>query len=161
MLEEQATVVAVDGEHAWVETERASGCGQCSSRQGCGTAALGQVMGNRTTRVRALNAIEARPGDRVVIALREDALVGGSVVVYLLPLAGLISGAGVFQLLVGAAGPEWPVVLGGVLGLIGGLWGTRRVSRRMAGDPRYQPELVRNLSVVGVPTFVKTPRAPT
>ncbi|MBT8117314.1 MAG: SoxR reducing system RseC family protein, partial [Gammaproteobacteria bacterium] len=36
MLEETGRVVAIDGEYAWIESERTPSCGGCAARRGCG-----------------------------------------------------------------------------------------------------------------------------
>ena len=80
----------VEGEFAWVETRRASTCGGCAGTAGCGTAVLGRVLGTRGIQVKARNVSGISAGDRVVIGVRERALVRGSLVVYAVPLVGLL-----------------------------------------------------------------------
>lgn len=49
--------------------------------------------GDRTTRVRAISTLSLQTGDSVIIGLAEGALLRGSLLVYLLPMALLLVGA--------------------------------------------------------------------
>jgi sigma-E factor negative regulatory protein RseC len=146
MIEEQARVLAVDGDVAWVETQRQSTCGSCAANKGCGTSVLAQVLGRRRTRVRVINPIGARVGDQVVLGIEEGALVRGSAALYGLPLLSLIAGALVADW-VGPAGvnADLRAILGGTLGLAAGLWFMRRFADAARYDRRYQPVVLRRL----------------
>jgi sigma-E factor negative regulatory protein RseC len=81
--------------------------------------------------MRVRNPIRAQPGDRVVIGVHERGVVRASLLLYMLPLLGLILFA-VFGGLVGerflAVASELPSIIGGLLGLLGGLALVRRGS---------------------------------
>lgn len=143
MLEETGRVVQVRGDAAWVETERTSTCVGCAAKSGCGIAVLSRVMGVRRNRVRALNPVHACTGDRVVIGLQEDALVRGSLAMYLIPLMGLLAGA-IFGQSVG--GTESLSIFFAALGLGGGLAWLRWFGRRIRGDQQYQAMVLRRVS---------------
>lgn len=148
MIEETARVVAAEGEFVWVETQRQSTCGGCAARQGCGTATLAKVLGRRRTRVRALNRDAARVGDRVVVGIDEQALVRGSLAVYAVPLLGLLAGGvlgALLQTRLQLAG-EALTLVAGVAGLIVGLLWVKGFTRRIRGDSRYQPVVLRRLA---------------
>jgi sigma-E factor negative regulatory protein RseC len=148
MIEETARVVAAEGEFVWVETQRQSTCGGCAARQGCGTATLAKVLGRRRTRVRALNRDAARVGDRVVVGIDEQALVRGSLAVYAVPLLGLLAGGvlgALLQTRLQLAG-EALTLIAGVAGLIAGLLWVKGFTRRIRGDSRYQPVVLRRLA---------------
>lgn len=157
MIEESARVVALDGDFAWVETERKSACGTCAANKGCGTAALAKVMGNRRTRVRALNQLGVAVGDEVLIGLEERALVRGSLAVYAVPLLALLAAALFGQYMAGRLGladVEASTILAGLAGLAGGLVWLRGFGHRIQHDRRYQPVILRR---AGAPpgTWVK------
>jgi len=148
VIEETVTVVGTEGEFAWVQAPRASACGTCASEQSCGTATLSKVLGGRQTRVRALNTIGARAGERVVIGMNEAALVRGSLAVYLVPILALLGGGGLGQMLAGRlsivsaeAAASWL----GFAGLLGGLLWVRGFGRRILNDTRFQPVLLRRI----------------
>ncbi|MGE0080624.1 MAG: SoxR reducing system RseC family protein [Thiohalomonadaceae bacterium] len=146
MIEETVQVYAAEGETAWVEViQRKTSCGQCVARSGCGTSALSKVLGQRRLRMAALNPIGARPGDRVIIGLRDDALVRGSVAVYLVPLLAMLAAALIGDAL--APGQDLAVALAGLMGLAAGFGWVHVFGRRAAADPRYRPVILRQASV--------------
>ncbi len=148
MLEENGKVLELEEQYAWVETERNSSCSSCAARSGCGTGVLAKVLGRRHGKVRAINSIAARTGDRVVLGLAEDALLQGSAAVYLAPLASMLVSAGGGEWLAGSlelADPDAVSVVFGLLGLGIGLAWLRRFSRSVRDSARYQPMLIRKL----------------
>lgn len=144
MIEELAVVVEAGDGYAWVETQRRSACGACSAGDGCGTATLAKVWGERRVRVRAISTWPLRSGDAVIVGLAEGALLGGSLLVYLLPIVLLLAGALLGQAAFAGAGEE-PVILAGAAGLGLGFLAARLVSRRLRNDARFQPVVMRRL----------------
>jgi sigma-E factor negative regulatory protein RseC len=149
MIEENAQVVRVDGEGIWVRTVRRSTCSGCSAQQGCGTAVLSKVLGNRRTLVRVLSDLPLREGEQVVIGISGQALVRGSLAVYAVPLLGLLLGAVLGQ--AGAGQGLWPNVesaslVCGMGGLAAGLLWLKRFTRRIQSDHHYQPVVLRRLA---------------
>jgi sigma-E factor negative regulatory protein RseC len=139
MIEQTAHVVALEGEFAWVQTARKNSCQHCHTH-GCRNAVLGRLLGERTHRMRVLNHAAAEVGEKVLIGLREEALVRGSLAVYLVPLLGLLILAPVGE----AIAAYWEMgeglsVLSGLGGLaMGSLW-VRAYSIKTQRDMRYQP----------------------
>lgn len=113
MLEEQVTVTAVDGQTAWVEAVPA--CGGCS--QTCASALL-YKLGRRRPPLAVRCQLAVQPGDRVMIGIDERALLWGSLLVYMLPLCGLLGGAALAELLASAWGTvaDWPVLVSASVG---------------------------------------------
>lgn len=151
MIEENAQVVALQGDAAWVETRRRSACGSCTAHPGCGSAALGKLLGRRPTRVRVVNTVGAQPGEQVVIGIDESAIVHGSVLVYLMPLLALLGGAilGEAWLRAYAGGHEWPVIAAAVAGLVLGLAWVRVRAQRLGREARFQPTILRRAAPGG------------
>ena len=153
MLEETAQVVRIKGNEVWVETQRRSSCSSCSAEKGCGTATLSKVLGNRRNVVRVLSAMPLRVGDLVVIGIREQALVRGSLAVYAVPillllLGGLIGELGAEQFIWENA--EFASVTLGISGLIAALVWLKRFTRRIRNDPNFQPVVLRRQTSAGV-----------
>ncbi len=117
MIEEDAVVTIVEGARVAVEKERRSACSNC--QQTCASGVTGRLFGSKTVRLWASSTWELKPGDRVVIGLREDALVQGAFMVYLLPLFGLFVGA----LLGNAIAAQTAVVSADSFSAVGGLLG--------------------------------------
>lgn len=146
MLEESGRVVDVEGEFAWVESDRTTACGGCSARAGCGTGAIASVLGRKRLRLRAVNTAEAHIGDRVVIGIAESGVVRGSLAVYAVPLAGLFAGAiaGQFAGMQIAPGTgDFPAIAGALAGMAAGLAWLRRFSRVTQTDAAFQPVVLR------------------
>jgi len=149
MIEETALVTSRDGAYAEVETRRTSACGRCQAGSVCGTPLLQRFFGYRKVSIKALNPIDAGPGDEVVVGLQESALSRASFLFYLLPVLLLIGFAVVGQWL--AEKTELAVteplsVIGGLLGLATGLLWARRNAVRFGRDRRYQAVILRRAS---------------
>ena len=146
MIEESGQVVEVQGEFAWIESERTSTCGSCAVRKGCGTSAIAKVLGQRRVRLRVLNRIHASVGDNVVIGIAESGLVRGSLAVYAAPLLGLFAGALAGQLLAKqlfGMSSDLLAIAGAISGFVAALIWLKRFSRNTEKDTAYQPVVLR------------------
>ncbi|MBL1276218.1 MAG: SoxR reducing system RseC family protein [Ectothiorhodospiraceae bacterium] len=150
MIEEHALVVALNAEGVWVETQRRSVCGSCAVNKGCGTATLAKVLGNKRSQVRALNpkSTSVTVGDEVIIGINEQALVRGSLAVYIVPLLALFV-FGVLGQMLGTQllieSHEGMTIVFSLIGLALGFAWVSRFTRRIGGDRRYQPVLLRRV----------------
>jgi len=146
MIEETGQVVDVQGDFAWIESERTSTCGACNVRKGCGTAVLAKVLGQRRVNLRVINRIDAQVGDAVVIGISESGLVRGSLAVYAAPLSGLFAGAIAGNGLghyFSPASTDLLAIAGALAGLSAGLFWLKRFSRLTETDASYQPVILR------------------
>ncbi|MCU7904686.1 MAG: SoxR reducing system RseC family protein [Candidatus Thiodiazotropha sp. (ex Epidulcina cf. delphinae)] len=153
MIEEPATVVSLDEQYAVVVTEQRAACGSCRSAGGCSTTLLAGLFKRRHNQLTVLNPIQAKPGERVIIGLREQTLLKVSVLAYLLPLVCMIAAAILMQGLTAHFawhGGELSLVVGGLLGLIAGLLPLRRLTGRKGGDPGYQVVILRQAGTTSV-----------
>lgn len=138
MIETPARVVRVDGACAWVVSEAPSSCGACGGK-GCGSSVFNRLWHPDNPEFQVDNPIDASPGEAVVVGLPEGALLRASGAAYVVPLAALLLGAGLGQVMgrmSGADGSgELAAALGGLTGLLlAGLWLKRRRPGQ-AGDP--------------------------
>jgi sigma-E factor negative regulatory protein RseC len=148
MIEESATVLACDEDFAFVETQVQAACGACQAQSGCSTSVLSGLFKRRNNRLKVLNPIQAKPGQRVIIGIQEQALVSVSLVAYLLPLLSLILGAVGIQEATEYwqwQGGELGSILGGLSGLIIGLYLVRSFSYRHQHDQSYQAVILRQV----------------
>lgn len=146
MIEQDAIVVELEGDAAWVETARQSVCGACAMNKGCGAGVLAKAFGFRSPALRVLNTAHAAVGEQVVLGIDERALVRGSLAAYLAPLLSMLLFALGGEAVSNAwapAGGEAVTVLAGVAGLAAGFLWLRRHSRRIRVDTRYQPVILR------------------
>ena len=144
MIEETAHVVEAEGEFAWVETEQRSSCGSCSAK-GCGTGALSKILGRRSQRLKVRNPIDAKRGDEVVLGIREQDLLKGSLAVYIVPLLAMLAGA----LLGEGLAPQWESegealsLLCGLLGLAAGFLWLHHYNRGLSRSGRLMAVILR------------------
>ena len=92
-IQEEGVIVAVSTDGVWVETQRQSGCQSCSSRGGCGVGIMQKALNRRQHTVQVQTDLPVQVGDHVRLLLPAAALVQASVLMYFLPLLGLIVGA--------------------------------------------------------------------
>lgn len=143
MMKEQARVVAIEADCLWVETGVKSGCNSCAETKSCGTSLLAKLFEDKQRHLRI--ALDGRDpaqfslNDVVEIGMTESAILKGSLVVYLLPLAGLLGGA---MLASAAAAAEGLVVAAGGTGFVLGLAAVRLHGWINRSNPDYQPVLV-------------------
>ncbi len=150
MIEEQGRVIDVRDGYVWVETQRRSSCDKCSANTGCGTSVLSKVLGQRRTRVRALDPLGAKTGDDVVIGIEDAMLLRSSLAAYLVPLLGLMLGAVCGGALASRLGisNEIGSILCALAGLAAAIVWLTYHSRRTAHDRRYQPVVLRRAAHV-------------
>lgn len=144
MMVERARVVAVEAEACWVETVAQPGCGACASGQGCGGGVIGRLLGERRHHLRVALPASVRPAvdDVVEIAVREHSVLRASVLAYLLPLAGIVTGAVAGERLAPAGGSDaWSMAAAAAGFLIAVL--AARVLARRSGAAVAEPVLLR------------------
>lgn len=154
MIEQEARVTELQGDQALVAISRQSACGSCAAKSGCGTSVVASLFPQRSQQLRVTNTQGAEPGDRVVIGLPESGLQRASLLLYGVPLLGLLAGA--------AAGQQWGgselrSILGGLLGVSLGLLYVRWRSARATA---LRPIMLRRLPSAGIHLASLQPRQP-
>ena len=145
MLTENAFIVGIEDDVAWVETQRKTSCGSCQARKSCGTSVLQKVLGNKRTRLKVNNPSGFVVGDEVVLGLQEDALVKGSLLLYAAPLVAMFGFAFIGILLFGFIGVEFTEgysILFSLSGLGVGFWYVALSSRKLVNQKDYQARIL-------------------
>ena len=143
MIEETGRVVAIEEGAVWVETLRKSTCSSCSANTGCGQGLMDKLgVGRQRGFVRVLSDLQLALNDVVVIGISEDLLLRTAVVVYLLPLLGLLAGA---LLASSLQLTEGLVILSAMASLLVSWLAVRWHCRRTENDPARQPVVLRAL----------------
>lgn len=143
MNEGLARVVAVDAGRVWLEPEQHGGCGGCASASVCGAKGLGTLANRLEARRFVLeNESGLQVGDRVVLGVREDALIKAAATAYVVPLAISLVSAGVAQWL---AGSDAMTLLAAVGGLVVGAVVLRLGGNRLAARGTIVPHLIRRV----------------
>ncbi len=148
MIEERARVVAIEDEYALVETQRKSTCESCSLNKGCGTAVVSKALGRAAVQLRAINHIDARVNQQVVIGIDERWLLKSSFAAYIVPLLLMLLCAGIGEMIAvrwwGTAS-EGVTILGAVTGLFVGFAWLRRYTQKLRRKNLCQPEILRSV----------------
>jgi sigma-E factor negative regulatory protein RseC len=93
MIEELAVVVKIENQQVWVESGPNNACGGCQQKASCTANALGSVLKKKSVPVDS--GIQLKTGDEVIIAIDESLLLRASLLLYLLPLIALFTGAAI------------------------------------------------------------------
>jgi len=147
IIEEAARVVALDGDQAWVTTQRRSACGSCAANKGCGTGIIARSFSTgRTLRIKVVNQVEAVVGDDVILGIDDRVLVRSAVLMYLLPLLALMGGAFLGEVIDNVllhSDREYLSILTGLLAMVAVLWWLRGYARLLAAMGEFQPRILR------------------
>ena len=151
MIEEQAQVIDIKGTRLFLQVQTQSACGGCAVNKSCGTSVLAKVVGKKFTHFQAENNIGAEIGDTVVVGIAEDALLKGSMVMYVLPVLAMI----IFALLADflLAGPlqieasvrDLAVACTSIMGLVLGSLVARWYFRRQSSVAQFMPVVLRKI----------------
>ncbi len=147
MIEEQAQVVEIIGSQLVLQAQTQSACGSCSASKGCGTSVLSKVIGRKFTRFQVANNIDAEVGDTVVVGISEDALLTGSLVMYIIPILGML----VFALLANTSLDvhvqyrDLSIAASGIMGLVLGSLLSRWYFQRQSSRQRFTPVVLRKI----------------
>ncbi|MBI5327894.1 MAG: SoxR reducing system RseC family protein [Deltaproteobacteria bacterium] len=142
MIEEQGVVIDIKGNRAFVKTEKGTSCESCVARETChGTIGTNEVI------IEADNTVNAKFGDRVVIMVGTATLLKASFILYLGPIAGLILGVVIGQILVKqftiSINPDLLSGIMGALFLIITFFGIRLYGKSLEKKEGFRPVVVR------------------
>lgn len=145
MIEENARVIAVDGDQLTLLVDRQSACGQCATGSGCGASLLNAWLGRRPVTFSLPNEARARKGDWVVLGLEEREVQRGALLLYATPLAGLLGGAVAGHQFAPAFGlpQELGSILFGLSGVIAAVCWIRHRGQPSKNEPRHEVHVLR------------------
>jgi sigma-E factor negative regulatory protein RseC len=139
MLREQGIVEKIASQRAVVRIQPSSACAGCEARGAC------QVHGDKKLLVDVKNDLEAKVGDTVEISMPSGSVLKVSLLVYALPILGLILGALSGSVWAGAFHtPSTPAsLIGGGAGLAVSVMVLRYFDRSVRSKPDYSPQMTR------------------
>lgn len=146
MLEEEARVVSASGDTARVHIKPNSACGSCNAKGACGTSLVASLFPTRNATFTVQNPVGAMPGQDVIVGLDEDVLQRASVIVYLLPILGLILGAALGVWLADryfSLSAEPVSIVSGLSGMAVTFILVNRFSKTTGRNKQYQARIVR------------------
>ncbi len=147
MIEEQAQVVEMNGDQLVLQAQTKSSCGSCAASKGCGTSVLAKVVGRKFTRFHADNSVDAEVGDTVIVGISEQALLRGSLVMYMVPIMGMLVFALVSEQLVDMLAENRDLLIAGsgIAGLVTGALLSRWYFQRRVNVHRFRPVVLRKI----------------
>jgi sigma-E factor negative regulatory protein RseC len=143
MIEELAVVVRIENHQVWVESGPYSACGGCLQKTSCATNAIGGVLKKKSVPVDS--DIQLRTGDQVMVAIDESLLLRASLLLYLVPLIALFTGAGLADwLLANNADADLWIAGSAVLSFVISLWLINKIQRLLLLSSR-RPVVVKKI----------------
>ena len=159
LVEGIAHVVAVEGTMAWLEPEQSTGCGSCASSSACGAKGIGTTASRLEARRFSLeNLAGLAVGERVVVGIRDNALVKASLTAYAIPLATALIAGVVAQWAEGRDGITMAAMAGG---LLLGLGIARLGASRLFARGELAPRFLRRADAASIchPVTLNMPKA--
>ena len=145
MIEELAVVVKIENHQVWVERGQNSACGGCRQKASCTTNALGSVLKKKSVPVDS--DIQLKTGDEVMVAIDETLLLRASLLLYLVPLVGLFTGAGIADWLLADNSQYADLWIAGsaLLGFLLSLWLINKAQSLLILNYYARPVVVRKI----------------
>ncbi len=144
MVEGIAQVVAVEGNMAWLVPEQTSSCGACASASACGAKGIGTTASRlELRRFQLVNNSNLAVGERVIVGIRENALLRASITAYVIPLTTLLTAGALAQW---AIGRDVVTMAAMFAGLALGLWFARIGAGRLLVRGDLAPRFLRRAS---------------
>ncbi len=143
MLKEPGKVVAVEGDSLLVECISKSACSSCEARHSCGSGTISKAFPAKSRLLKVPNIGNHQPGQAVVVEIPEANLMKAALVMYVLPLAFLLLGALIAELLIVPLieGSELITIVCSLGGMLLGLLVAKKLSVRLERDTLYQPNV--------------------
>ncbi len=142
MIEELAVVVKIENHQVWVESGANSACGGCLQKASCTTNALGSVLKKKSVPVDS--DIQLKTGDQVMVAIDENLLLRASLLLYLVPLIALFTGAGLADWLATDNADVW-IAGSAMLSFLFSLWLINKAQSLLIMNYYARPVVVRKV----------------
>ncbi|AFU97880.1 SoxR reducing system RseC family protein [Simiduia agarivorans] len=137
-IAESGVVVRCDQSTAWVKTIQRSSCASCQARHGCGQSSLQSWFETSDVIPVSVHGEPPEVGQTVSLSVPADALAKAALLVYLVPLSGLLAGLFVAETLFGQ---DVFAAIGAGIGLIAGCVAVRCLTARLKDNADYAPAL--------------------
>jgi len=139
MIEEQAIVTQMRGNHVEIQMQRQSACSHCDLNQGCGTGAIGRLLGHRSKPLIIETSLPLKMGDRVLLGMPDSSFLKASLLIYGLPLFALVCSAIIGQWLFN--GSEVLVLVSALAGFVAGLvFSAKKAKSRFSSE--FSPRIL-------------------
>lgn len=156
MIEEKALVVGIENDYVQVESTVKSTCSSCQQVNDCGSGQVAKALPKRALKLQFKNDFNLIVGDSILIGIPEKNLLASAWQVYLLPLIGLISFAGIGQLLSSSFSLNHELItiilsaVGGFLGFKLASYLQNKLSVQENLSPSILKKLPKNINIVEI-----------
>ncbi|MGA1871593.1 MAG: SoxR reducing system RseC family protein [bacterium] len=140
MTTEEGTVIEIDDSIAWIKIIRTASCKGCSAKIFCISCEQENQM-----KVKALNTLGARVGDKVVIGIETSSYIKISLLIYLFPILCLIAGAIIGEIIASdySVNPSLLSALFGFLLFFLSFVIVKLTAHTLAKKKEYRPEIIK------------------
>jgi sigma-E factor negative regulatory protein RseC len=138
LIEETGIVMAVEGNHVWVETQVKTTCTSCKASDACPTSTIAKAFAPKANHVYMEVPCVLAVGQQVKIGISERALVAASLMVYIVPLVAMILIATIVMTLFPKV-HELIALLLSCLAAFCGFWWASLYSKRPHNKHKFRP----------------------
>ncbi|MEB8433905.1 SoxR reducing system RseC family protein [Cocleimonas sp. KMM 6892] len=139
--QEEAVVDEVNNGFVYLSTNN-SACKSCSSQSGCSSFSFFSNSPGRSLKV--LNTLSLEKGDRVMVELKTEKLILGTLLVYILPLVSLLFFSAMGKLFLS----EGYSILFGCAGFVLSLFLVKRLLSNKALAHQFEPKLLNKIILI-------------
>ncbi|MDT0595810.1 SoxR reducing system RseC family protein [Glaciecola petra] len=138
MIEEMGTVVAIEDDGVWVETQIKTTCSSCQASESCPTSTVAKAFSPKANHVKLSVPCQLVVGQKVKMGISEHALLRASWMVYMVPLLLLMSTVTMLSWI-------WPnlhellVLLFASISAIAGFWWASSSAKNSRNVAKYKP----------------------
>jgi len=138
MISEQGIVEEIGRNTAVIKIERSASCKHCADKDSCSVA-------DRNMLIEVKNSLNAKEGDRVEVSVPEGTFVKLSLMVYIFPVAALMTGAilGNFLSKQLNTDPSATAAITGALFLAASFLGLKLLDKKRNTGEKYSPRMTR------------------
>ncbi len=140
-----ATIISLNNGLATVSVDRTVACARCAAGKGCGAGLLGSQREPARIELPAPEGMRLAVGDRVNLELLPTNLLEAALLVYGLPLAGVLVALSAGWLIAGALNDAHAIILA-IAGLLAGLVAGRYRINRNRCLQRFVPRIAMRAS---------------
>lgn len=139
MLKEEGLVTQVMGNIATVITKNQLACSSCKVAESCGNGIVEKYLSGKTFTSQIKNRLNAQVGDTVIIQIPKSSITNASLIVYFIPLLGIMLFTVVASLL---NQTENIIIMYSLIGLAFSLLVTKYYNQKVIKKELYLPKMV-------------------
>ncbi|MFC1839302.1 SoxR reducing system RseC family protein [Thermodesulfobacteriota bacterium] len=138
MISEQGIIEKISNETAYVRVAKTSACKHCASKDSCN-------ISDRDMIVEVANRLDAKEGDRVELSIPEGTFLKLSLLVYIMPVIFLMTGAflGNYLSIQMGTDPSVTAAITGALFLMVSFLGLKVFEKKTKSEDKYHPRMAR------------------